>query len=653
MTDPQTLRNVGILAHVDAGKTTITAQMLYLCGEERAAGSVDNGTAPTDFLPVERDRGISVRAAGAALPWKGSRINLIDTPGHTDFSAEVERTLRVLDGAVLVVSAAEGIQNGTELLWRALRERNIPTLIFVNKLDRLGADAQAVVQALRETFSPRLLPLQRPVCDQEHPQALPLWPWSGENAAPADAVEAVAEADDSILSDYLSERPVGCGRLADAAAAAVARSELFPVCFGAALRGVGMDTLLDAIVRFLPPPRIAEGLSGVVYKVEHDATMGKAAHVRLYGGALRNRDAVALPGRETPAKISQIRRSSAGRSRDIGELGAGDIGVVYGLSDARTGDILGDGGPVPGGVSLAAPLLRVQATPDDHARTVALRDALLELADEDPTLDVQWLPEERELHLSILGKIQLEVLDSILRQRFGLSAQFGAPVVLYKETPASAGTGHFAYTMPKPCWAIVTFEMEPLPRGSGLVYSSTVRDDRIFYRYQEHVRKTVPEALKQGLYGWEVTDLRVTLVDGEHHIVHTHPMDFFTATPVAIQDGLRNCGTTLLEPMLLTRIHGPEGCCGRVLQDIVDLRGSFDTPLMRAGSFTVEALVPVATTLDWPARLGAISGGRALLSQRFAGYRPCPVELGATTPYRGVHPLDTSAYLLKIRGALK
>ena len=651
MTDPHTLRNVGILAHVDAGKTTITAQMLLLSGEERTAGSVDEGTAPTDFLPIERERGISVRAAAAALPWKGARINLIDTPGHTDFCAEVERSLRVLDGAILVVSAAEGIQNGTELLWRVLRDHNIPTIIFINKLDRMGANADAVVAEIRESFSNYLLPLQKPVCC-DTPSIHSLFPWQGDSPAPATAVETLAEVEDGILADYLADRPVGCGRLADTAAAATARGALFPVCFGAAIRGLGVDALLDAIVRFLPAPKVHPGLSGVVFRIEHDDTMGKAAHVRLYGGALRNRDAVAVAGREAQ-KINQIRRMSAGRSRDIGALSAGDIGVVYGWSSARTGDILGDSTAVPGRVSLAAPLLRVQASPEDPSRIIALRDALLELCDEDPALDVQWRNEERELHVSIMGKIQLEVLDSVLRQRFGLVAHFGAPVVIYKETLASTGIGHFAYTMPKPCWAIVTFDMEPLPRGSGLVYASIVRDDHIFYRYQEHVRRTVPEALSQGLYGWEVTDLRVTLIDGEHHIVHTHPMDFFTATPVAIQDGLRNCGTTLLEPMLWVRIHAPEQCCGRVLQDIVEFRGAFDTPMMHNGTFTLEAEVPVATTLDWPARLGAQSAGKATMSQRFAGYRPCPPELGATTPYRGIHPLDTSNYILRIRGALK
>lgn len=651
MTDPCTLRNVGILAHVDAGKTTITAQMLLLSGEERTAGSVDEGTAPTDFLPIERERGISVRAAAAALPWKGARINLIDTPGHTDFCAEVERSLRVLDGAILVVSAAEGIQNGTELLWRVLREHNIPTLIFINKLDRMGANADAVVAAMRESFSPHLLPLQKPLCS-DTPSIESLFPWQGDTAAPVQAVETLAEVDDTILGDYLADRPVGCGRLADAAAAAIARGVLFPVCFGAAIRGLGMEALLDAIVRFLPAPKVNPALSGVVFRIEHDGAMGKAAHVRLYGGMLRNRDAVAVAGRDVE-KIHQIRRISAGRSRDIGELSAGDIGVVYGWGSARTGDILGDSAAVPGRVSLAAPLLRVQAEPQDPSRIIALRDALLELCDEDPALDVQWLNEEHELHVSIMGKIQLEVLDSVLRQRFGLAAHFGAPVVIYRETLSSTGIGHFAYTMPKPCWAIVTFDMEPLPRGSGLVYASIVRDDHIFYRYQEHVRRTVPEALKQGLYGWEVTDLRVTLIDGGHHIVHTHPMDFFTATPVAIQDGLRRCGTTLLEPMLRVRIHAPEHCCGRVLQDVAEFRGIFDTPVMHNGYFTLEADVPVATTLEWPARLGAQSSGKATLSLRFAGYRPCPVELGATTPYRGIHPLDTANYILHIRGALK
>ena len=649
------LRNVGIVAHVDAGKTTLTEQMLYLAGELRAPGRVDDGTTQTDSLEVERNRGISVRAAAVSFPWQGVKINLIDTPGHVDFAGEVERALRVLDGAVLVLSAVEGVQAQTEQLFHALHSLRIPTVLFINKLDRVGADANRVLNEARDLLGAKLLPLQAvPPAQWDGKEPPPLWQEGDEAPAPEDAVAAASEADEALLEEYLSGQPISCIRLEQAAADAVHRAELNPVCFGAAIRGIGVGHVLDAVLRFLPPPIGTQNgpIAGVVYRIEHDHERGKTAHVRLYSGTLRNRDAVNLNGSETVEKVAQIRAITSGRRKDTGVLTAGDIAAVHGLNSARMGDILGDGALVPQGMRLATPLIRVQALPASAEELPRLMDALQELTDEDPTLDLQWLPDRRELSLAIMGTIQLEVLTSVIAQRFGLAVTFGKPAVIYRETLTNHGFGHESYTMPKPCWAILTLEMEPLPRGSGLVYSSTVAHERLLPRYQEHVRKTVPEALKQGLFGWEVTDLKVTLVDGEHHVYHTHPMDFFVATPMAIMDGLVNCGTTLLEPLLKLRVSAPEEACGRILQDIADMRGSFENPVIARSSFTVEAEVPVSTSLDYAVRLGALTGGRGVLSAGFAGYRPCPPELGASTPYRGVNPLDRSNYILKVRGAI-
>jgi ribosomal protection tetracycline resistance protein len=651
----ENIRNVGIVAHVDAGKTTITEQMLYLSGEIRAPGSVDRGTAHTDWLEVERARGISVRAASTTFSYGGVSVNLLDTPGHVDFASEVERSLWVLDGAVLVVPAVEGVQTQAELLWRALRSLNIPTLVFINKLDRVGADEARVLEDLKRRLSPRMLPLQWVERSETGFSIEGLLEPEPDAAAPYCVVSSLTEVDDALLEKYLAGETITCRMACDAMKNAVENCSLFPVIYGSALKGAGVRELIESVIRYLPAPVADEAAlpSGIVYRIEHDKTMGKVAHVRLFGGTLANRDTVTLASGETAGKVSQIRRVYANRWKDIGALTAGDIAAVCGLGSVKVGDLLGEATALRAGVPLAVPLLRVQALPANEDEYPRLMEALGELAEEDPAIDLQWMKDERELRISIMGGIQLEVLQSLLMERYGLSVTFGKPSVIYKETPASHGFGHVSYTMPKPCWAILDFEIEPLPRGSGLQYSSVVRDDRVFYRYQEHVRKTVPESLKQGMYGWEVTDLKVTLVDGEHHIWHTHPMDFFTATPMGIMDGLRNCGTTLLEPMLNIRIAAPEEFAGKFIRDVLEMRGSFESPAMHGGSLTMEALVPVATSLDYAARLGAMTSGKGAISASFAGYRECPLELGATTPYRGVNPLDTANYILKIRGALK
>jgi ribosomal protection tetracycline resistance protein len=630
------IRNLGVVAHVDAGKTTLTEQMLYLSGSIRAPGSVDKGTAHSDWLDVERERGISVRAAAATFAWRGVAVNLIDTPGHADFSAEVERSLRVLDGAVLVVSAAEGIQAQTAVLWKALRAQGLPTLIFINKTDRLGADPDRVLAELQRQFSPLALPL----------------PEAGADPSPA-LLERLAEQDDLLLEHWLEGRPVPPGLLEDRMAALARAGRLFPVLSGSAARGEGVERLLDAMVAFLPAPGgDPDGpVSGVVFKLEHDKTMGRVAFVRLFSGTVRNRDTVANTTQGFPEKITQIRRILASRHEDTGALRAGEIGSVCGLQ-ARIGDVLGDPAAVPGACRLAVPLLTVQAFAAQEAEFPRLVAALKELADEDPLLELQWLREERELHLRIMGTIQMEVLASLLRTRFGLEARFGSPSVIYRETPARAGEGFIEYTMPKPCWAVLRFAIAPGERGSGLRYRSLVRDDDLLYRYQNQVERTLPEALKQGLHGWEVTDLEITLVAGQHHLVHTHPLDFAVATPMGLMNGLEACGTVLLEPMLDCAIAAPAALGNRIIGDILQMRGTFESPEILGDTFRIQARVPVATSLDYPTRLGSLTGGRGVLSTRFAGYQECPLELGAPCPRRGIDPRDQAKYILAARKAL-
>ncbi|NUU59397.1 GTP-binding protein [Paenibacillus agri] len=648
--------NVGIFAHVDAGKTTTTEHILYESGRIRSLGSVDTGTALTDSLDVERQRGISVRAALASFAWKGVQVNLVDTPGHVDFLSEVERSLRVMDCAVLILSAVEGVQAQSEMIWSALRKLKIPTIIFMNKMDRTGADPEAVLAQAHTYLSGDIIPVQQPLGrEQDYAGTKDIWEQGADSTAQTELLEALAERDEALLETYMAgdslDLAIWRNHLADRAAAA----ELFPLVYGAAAKGMGIPALLDAMIQYFPRAGGDAELpvSGIVYNIQRDKSMGRMAFVRLYEGTIRNRDTVQNYSQDIQGKITQIRKVEGGRTEDVGALEAGDIGVVYGLSGVRIGDVLGRPDAIPQEAKLAVPLLTVRVhwaeAADDHKVIAAMQ----ELADEDPLLDAQWLPEERELHIKVMGPIQLEILGSVMASRYGLAVTFGQPSVIYKETPACAGEGFIAYTMPKPCWAILRFQIEPGPLGSGLVYDSVVRSSDLLPQYQNETARRVPEALQQGLYGWEVTDLKVTLVEGQHHVWHTHPLDFAVATPMGIMDGLARVGTKLLEPVLQVRIVVPEENGGRVMNDLVQMRGTFEPPVMLGDRMVIEGRLPLATSLDYPVTLSSFTKGRSTFTSFFAGYEECPPDVTAERTRRGVNPLDQSKYILSVRKALQ
>ena len=651
------IRNIGVFAHVDAGKTTLSEQLLMHSGAIRHVGSVDEGTAHTDSLPVEQRRGISVKATCVSMTWRGVTINLIDTPGHVDFSAEVERSLWALDAAVVVVCAVEGVQPHTETLFQALKEQEIPTLFFLNKTDREGADVDRVLGQIRRLLTPDAAPM-----------------------ADADAVtEFVCAQDDELLERYLSgeELAADCirARLAELTCAAKA----YPVYAGSALRDEGVVPLLDAMVDFLPAPEeiskrengsqtlpvslsTGDGLCGVVFASTQDRVLGRGVWVRLYAGALENRAPVVLPAGVDPLtgeeklvqrKITQIRRVDGS---DAGALTAGEIGVVYGLGDVKVGQVLGEEALLPRRVEpghLRTPLITVQVIPEKPDVMQALRVACEALSAEDPLLQVRYAKALNELQLHVMGAIQLEIIQELLDTRFGMKVSFSKPAVIYQETIARPASGFVAYTMPKPCWAIMRFEIEPAPRGSGVTFKSTVPVRDILARYQHQVEQALPLALHQGRLGWQVTDVNITLVEGNHHQFHTHPLDFIVATPWGIQDGLARGGSTLLEPILETRFLLPPDCVGRVMSDVALMRGEVTHTETDADRVLMTALIPVATSVDYAATLASATSGRGSMSVKLHGYRDCPLELGATAPRRSVDPLDTSKYILAARSALE
>ena len=644
------IRNLGILAHVDAGKTTVTENMLYLSGCIKSIGNVDKGTSLSDGLDVEKKRGISVRATTLSFVWNDIQINLIDTPGHVDFSAEVERSLRVLDCAVLVISAVEGIQAQTETIWHALEALNIPTIIFVNKIDRIGANITAVLDSLQHDFSPNMVLLNHAQKEGE----LDATVTELNDVLQNDLVESIAEKDDALLEKYLNEETISPDTLQIALTKCVTNREIFPVLCGSAKNSIGIENLLNAIATYFPDANTntSTSPSGVIFRIDHDPKHGRIAGIRLYAGQLKTRDIVPNFTANREEKITQIKKNTLNKLEDTGVLIAGDIGFLCGLPEVQIGDILGDPEPVPGNYTLSEPLLSVQVTAKNDADHARLAEALQQLASEDPHLNFKWFQDERELHVKIMGAIQTEILTEILQTRFGIDALFNDPTVIYKETPATTAFGAERYTMPKPCWAIVKFLIEPGERGSGVAYHSEVRTNDILMKYQKEIADNIHNALLQGIKGWEITDLKITLVEGSDHVLHSRPGNFTLATNIAILKGLTESGTTLLEPILAFRISAPDDFMGKVTSDIITMRGAFEPVEMTEGNFSLTGKVPLSTSVDYAIRLNSLTGGKAKLALHFDCYEPCTDDLGTIRPYKGISPLDRSKYILKMRGAI-
>ncbi|MFD7401654.1 elongation factor G [Streptomyces sp. NPDC059866] len=672
---PTTVRNLGILAHVDAGKTTVTERILYATGTTHRRGEVHDGTTVTDFDPQERDRGITIFAAAVSCDWDGHRINLIDTPGHVDFADEVERSLRVLDGAVAVFDAVAGVEPQSESVWRQADRHGVPRIAFVNKLDRAGADLDTAVASIRERLHAAPLVVQLPigaedgftgVVDLVRMRAL-VWA-DGAEAVVEEPVpqelrdeavrrrrlleEAVAELHPAALEEFCDQETLTAATLASALRDLTRTGDGVVVLCGSAYRNRGIEPLLDAVVAYLPSPldvppvrgtldgveqeRAADPdapLAALAFKVSATAT-GRLTYLRLYSGTIEKGDTVWDAGARRSERIGRILRVQADRHAQVERAVAGDIVAVVGLKSARAGSTLcAPGAPlVLEPPSVADPVVTVAVEAARSTDTDRLATALARLAEEDPSLVVRTDPETGQTVLSGMGELHLEVAVEKLRRAHGLDVQVGRPRVTYRETVVRGTSGHVHRHVKQDGgagqFAHVVLDVEPLE--TGFEFRSTVVGGRVPQEYVRAVEAGCRDALAEGpLDGHPVTGLRVTLTDGATHVKDSSEMAFRTAGRFALQGALRASTMALLEPVVEVTVTVPEDAVGSVLGDLAARRARVSGSATRSGSAVVTATVPLAELFGYATRLRSRTQGRGTFTARPTGYAPAPVTVSA------------------------
>ncbi|GHE88708.1 elongation factor G 2 [Streptomyces werraensis] len=672
------VRNLGILAHVDAGKTTVTERILYSTGTTHKRGEVHDGTTVTDFDPQERDRGITIFSAAVTCSWDGHRINLIDTPGHVDFADEVERSLRVLDGAVAVFDAVAGVEPQSESVWRQADRHGVPRIAFVNKMDRAGADLDAAVASIRERLHPAPLAVQLPigaedaftgVVDLLGMRAL-TWDDGGEARDPApvpDALreealrrrrlleEAVAELHPAALEEFCDTGALRTGTLTAALRGLTARGEAVVVLCGSAYRNRGIEPLLDAVLAYLPSPLDvppvrgthdgaeqerpadpAAPLAALAFKVNATAT-GRLTYLRVYSGMIEQGDTVwdATAGRAE--RVGRILRVTADRRARLDRAVAGDIVAVVGLKGARAGATLcaPDAPLVLEPPGTAEPVVSVAVEALRGTDTGRLASALVRLAEEDPSLVVRADAETGQTVLSGMGELHLEVAVERIRSDHGLGVNVGRPRVSYRET-VDRGVSGFVYRHVKQDggagqFAHVVLDVEPLEDpGRGFEFRSAVVGGRVPQEYVRAVEAGCRDALAEGpLGGHPVTGLRVTLTDGSTHVRDSSDTAFRTAGRFGLRDALRACAMVLLEPVAEVTVTVPQDAVGSVLGDLAARRGRVSGSATRAGAAVVTATVPLAELFGYATRLRSRTQGRGTFTSRPTGYAPAPAEVTA------------------------
>ena len=611
---------LGILAHVDSGKTTLSEAMLYRAGVTRRLGRVDHKDAFLDTDALEKARGITIFSKQALLTAGDTDITLLDTPGHVDFSTETERTLQVLDYAVLVVSGTDGVQSHTETLWRLLRRYHVPTFVFVNKMDLPGMERQELLAQLNRRLGEGFVDF---------------------GAEQADRDEALALCDENLM-----DRMLDAGQLQDAdLIPAIARRHVFPCWFGAALKLEGVDALLDGLDRYTRPAPALEAFGAKVFKVSQDEQGARLTWLRVTGGELKVKAQLTgeADGEPWAEKANQLRLYSGAKYTLAEAIGPGQVCAVTGLTKARPGE--GLGAERDSDLPVLEPVLSYQVLLPEGADVHAALGKLHRLEEEEPQLHVVWNETLGEIHVQLMGEIQLEVLRSLLAERFGLAVEFGPGGILYKETITEPmeGVGHYE---PLRHYAEVHLKLEPLPRGSGMQFAADCREEVLDKNWQRLVLTHLEEKQHLGvLTGSPLTDVKITLIAGRAHLKHTEGGDFRQATYRAVRQGLMLAKSQLLEPWYAFRLEVPAENIGRAMSDIQRMEGTFDPPESGEETAVLTGFAPVSTMRSYPMEVVSYTRGRGHLSLTLDGYRPChnAQEVIAAIGYEPEHDLDNPA----------
>jgi len=671
-------RNIGIIAHIDAGKTTTTERILFYTGRTYRLGSVDEGTTVTDWMEQERERGITIVSAAVTAEWKGYQINLIDTPGHIDFTAEVQRSLRVLDGGIVVFDAVQGVEPQSETVWRQADRYNVPRICFANKMDRVGASFERTIESIRQRLGANPIPMQLPigseasfrgVIDLLTMQAIywedelgrePVYaPIPNDMRAQAEEwraaiVERIAEFEDELIIKYLDGEEISVEELKSALRKAVIANKATPVFCGSALRNRGIQPLLDAVIDYLPSPvdippvkgtdpdnpdviierrpSDDEPMCALVFKIVADPYVGRLAYFRVYSGKVIQGEMVLNSSRRRKERIGRIVRMYADRREDVSEICAGDIGAVLGLKETFTGDTLCDiRHPILlESITFPEPVISVAVEPKTTADQDRMAEALRRLAEEDPTFKVRFDENTGQTIISGMGELHLDIIVDRMMREFRVQANVGRPRVSYRETISrpvpEVNYRYVKQTGGRGQYGHVIISLEPLERGNGIKFIDKTVGGVIPKEYIPAIEKGILEAAEAGvLAGYPVTDVQVTLLGGSYHEVDSSDMAFKVAASFAFKEGVQRGAPVLLEPIMKVEVLVPEVNLGDVLGQLNARRAEIQGMEPRPGGMqAVRALVPLAEMFGYATELRSATQGRGIYTMEFDHYAPVP-----------------------------
>ena len=675
-TDLKKVRNIGFIAHIDAGKTTVTERVLFFTGETYKIGNIDEGTTVMDFMSLERERGITIGSAATNAQWDGHQVNIIDTPGHVDFTAEVERSLRVLDGGVVVLESVSGVQPQSETVWRQADTYNVPRLIFVNKMDRLGADFNYAVQTVHERLGANAVPIQMPMGAESEfvglidivarkaysyatPEAIeheiidiPAEYAEAVEEARQHLVEKVAETDDDLMLKFLEEEEIGEEELKAALRRATISLQIFPVCVGSALRHRGVHPLLDAVIDYLPSPLDVDSIKGVdpadesielerkpsvddpmsalAFKVVTDPHVGRLVYLRIYSGILESGENIYNSTTRSKERIGRLMVMHADSREEKKSAGPGEIVAAIGLKDTITGQTLC---PQNAQISLEKisfpdPVLSVAVEPKTRTDQEKMSTALVRLADEDPTLVVSSDEESGQVILAGMGELHLEVIVERMRREFNVDATVGAPRVAYRETVTRATTAQgklVKQTGGHGQFGDCTLRLEPLEPGEGLLFESEITGSTLPREYFRPIEQGFREAARSGVIaGFPVVDMKAVLVDGSYHEVDSSEMAFKVAASMAFKSAMNKGKPALLEPIMKIEVVTPSEFLGDVLGDLNSRRSQVQNMESRGEAQVVSAFIPLAETFQYATHVRSITTGRASFSMELDHYSAVP-----------------------------